>query len=686
MDFKCYICSDLYKSSNETIDHLKKYHGIQESVNLNILCIVNKPIHCCKTFKTFSGLRRHIPKCEETKSTKIVEKEQIKSDSSTNNNIQNDTIPAERVNNSSFSIEHEFNANAVSNEHKDVYTQKAIDHIFEKRSEFELANEEAAATLNEFCADIIAMNLSQKNTNKVFQLSEKLVRNLQRFNVRLVADEYNQMNALHVIDSTADFFAEELKKRNSVYKRDVTNKQKETFVCPKELAIGTRYERKRFGDGGVLISIPQQVQNTYIFISPADTVQSLFRSKEFCEMYFKENAVLDHKCEEGKYKYFCCGENYQKSEFFKENPLAAWLHLSSDDFEILNPLQSKAGVHKICAIYLSIQNLPTKYLSKCKNIYLVALCNADDIKSKTTDFNNLWQEIVRDIKYLETVGVEIDGQPNLKCALTHVSFDNLGANQSLGYMASFSSNYYCRHCLLSKEQCQTAIQQDTHLLRTKTIYSEQLRIIENSEKVKYDETQGLKFYCKLNDLSNFHVLDNPTVDIMHDLAEGVVPFLLKNLLGHVINEKVFSENDFNWMTQFYAYGYLHRHDIPSQICTTKRSLGQNAAQSLCLFRHMPMILYEYREKEHLQTVWPSVISLLRIVEIVYSYEATDDLLNILQMEIQKHLASIQNILNEHLRPKHHFMVHYPYICRVMGPLIHLNMMRIEAKHQDIKRL
>lgn len=681
MDFKCYICSDTFKLSNEAIAHLKKSHNVNENQSSSILCIVNKQIHCGKTFKTFSGLRRHILKCENIKSTNIFNENILRTDST--NNTPQDACVAEL----SEAIEHELNLNTISCQNDVGCHEMPIEFVPREKSEFELANEEAVVALNEFRKDIIGMNLNEKETNAVFACSEKLVRSLQKFNVRLITDDNNQMSAVHVIESSGDFFVDELKKHNTSFKRAISNQKNEILVCPKELSIGTRWERKRLTDArGTQIFIPQTKQNTYQYVPVKDTIQSLFRSMEFCDMYFNENTVLDHHCEKGKYKYFCCGETYQKSPFFKENPLAVQIHLASDDFEICSPLQSKSGVHKICAIYMTIQNIPPKYISKYNNIYLVALCNADDLKSKTTDFNNLWQEIVRDIKYLETVGIEIDCRPNLKCTLTHLSFDNLGANLSLGYVASFSSTYYCRHCVRSKDQCRTAIDDDMDLLRTKSMYYQQLRIIQNSEKVKYDETQGLKFYCKLNDLSHFHILDNPTVDIMHVLAEGVVPFLLKHLFIFSFNKKIFTENDLNWMTQFYSYGWLHRRDIPSSICLTKRSLGQNAAQSLCLFRHMPMILYEYRENEDLQIVWPCVISLLRVLEILHCYESSDELINILEREIRHHLASVQNILNEHLRPKHHFMLHYPYFFRIMGPLIHLIMMRFEAKHQQIKRL
>lgn len=167
------------------------------------------------------------------------------------------------------------------------------------------------------------------------------------------------------------------------------------------------------------------------------------------------------------YKYFCCGTTYKKSKFFEENPLGLQIQISSNDFEICSPLQSKAGVHKICAVYFTIRNMPTRYLSKTCNTYLIALCNANDLKSKTTDFNNIWQEIFREINVLELVGINIEGQVNLKGTLTHLSFDNLGANFALGFVSCFVSNHFCRHCLRSKTQCQSATKDDSSFLRTK---------------------------------------------------------------------------------------------------------------------------------------------------------------------------------------------------------------------------
>lgn len=101
---------------------------------------------------------------------------------------------------------------------------------------------------------------------------------------------------------------------------------------------------------------------------------------------------------------------------------------------------------------------------------------------------------------------------------------------------------------------------------------------------------------------------------------------------------------------------------------------------------MPLILYEYRDNEYLKIVWPCVISLQKIVEIVHSYQVNDDILRVLQSEVSKHLSYVKDIFNTHLRPKHHSMLHYATTMRKMGPIIYLSMMRFEAKHQQIKRL
>lgn len=152
--------------------------------------------------------------------------------------------------------------------------------------------------------------------------------------------------------------------------------------------------------------------------------------------------------------------------------------------------------------------MPTKYLSRLKNIYLVCLCNSNDLKTKQTDFNNIWNLIVKDISYLENVGIDIGGKINIKGTLAYLSFDNLGGNSSLGLVESFQAFFYCRICELPKEKCQKYAEEDPHVLRSKSNYMERLATIETSEKVNYSQTKGVKRLCALNDLNYFHLVEN----------------------------------------------------------------------------------------------------------------------------------------------------------------------------------
>lgn len=116
------------------------------------------------------------------------------------------------------------------------------------------------------------------------------------------------------------------------------------------------------------------------------------------------------------------------------------IQIYQDDFEPCNPLGSKATIHKLCGVYFCIRNMPNN--SKLNSIYLIALRNSDDLKTKETDLNDIWRLVVEEIKYLETIGICVRDGLNLKGTLAMVCGDNLGLNKALGFGESFSANYF----------------------------------------------------------------------------------------------------------------------------------------------------------------------------------------------------------------------------------------------------
>lgn len=239
---------------------------------------------------------------------------------------------------------------------------------------------------------------------------------------------------------------------------------------------------------------------------------------------------------------------------------------------------------------------------------------------------------------------------------------------------------------MPREKCEHSTKEDPKMLRNKTKIMEQMTIVEASQEVNYSQTKGIKRFCALNELKYFHFTENISVDILHDLNEGTIPFLMKELFNRCVSLKLFSLNTLNRMIQFYDFGSLNSKNKPSQLKIKRKNLGQNGAQSRCLFLHLPFILSKYRSNYDLAEIWICVKSLQKICQIVYSHKITDSDLVALENAVRIHLESVQKYFKVKLTPKHHFLTHYGTVIRSMGPVIHMSMIRFESKHKYFKDL
>lgn len=173
---------------------------------------------------------------------------------------------------------------------------------------------------------------------------------------------------------------------------------------------------------------------------------------------------------------------------------------------------------------------------------------------------------------------------------------------------------------------------------------------------------------------------------MHDLNEGCIPRLLSLMFKFCFSQRIFSREELDNMIKCHDYGILSSKNVPSEIILTRRSSGQNAAQSLCLFRNLPFILHTYRNHLKLGNVWKCFEELLAICEIVWSCEITELSIERLERSVKLHLDLFRSTFGEDLIPKQHFLLHYARIIRTVGPLRHFNMMRFDAKHLIFKNI
>lgn len=234
---------------------------------------------------------------------------------------------------------------------------------------------------------------------------------------------------------------------------------------------------------------------------------------------------------------------------------------------------------------------------------------------------------------------------------------------------------------MNSVDCKKSIVEDVGKYRTKEKYNQTIQQINVTNILDFKETKGIKAYCSLNNLKYFHILDNRNVDIMHDLLEGTIPFLLKHFFLYCIAEGIFAEKNLGNYVKFFYYGKLNSSNIPSPINLTKKNLGQNASQTKCLFQHLPLIFFDFRENKSLKGVWSSIESMLKILQIVHSSTITKSNLEQLKQLISNHLKSLTEHFGCEQIPKHHFMTHYPSVIEMIGPIVHMSTLKYEMKHK-----
>lgn len=329
-------------------------------------------------------------------------------------------------------------------------------------------------------------------------------------------------------------------------------------------------------------------------------------------------------------------------------------------------------------VYFEIRNIPANFASKLKTRHLVALARVEDLKGDTNSRNKIAECIVKDLAFLETEGITVEHNINLKGALVNICSDNLGANSTLGLCESFNSTYYCRICECSKFECQQSISQHNEMLRSPEKYSDfSKKFFESEREPDVKETKGFKKCCPFNELKYFHAFENFSVDIMHDLLEGAVPEFIK-ILFDSLKKKNIRLNVIQALVRDFNYGFLSKIYRPSTIRFESNNLGQSARQNHCFILYLPFIFLSY--KEEIPSEWAAMMDLIAIVQIVFSMCIRSDDLNRLNNCVRDHLSFILST-GENLKPKHHMLTHYSEVIKRMGPLIKMWMMRFESKHK-----
>lgn len=380
---------------------------------------------------------------------------------------------------------------------------------------------------------------------------------------------------------------------------------------------------------------------------------------------------------------FSDGQFHKSSALLSSNSAHAALQILMfyDEFQVTNPIGTHQTNHKICGFYYVLGNLYKNNRSCLKAIQLCMLCRSIDMKY--FGLRKILEPLITDLKQLYQSGIDVPGVAVFKGRLSTFSCDNLGSHQLGGFMQSFSPNVLriCRTCLITSSQVQENIKVVDFVLRTPDNYERHAKAvaIDNSLSSVY----GIKFMSPLNEIPEFHVARGLPPDVMHDLLEGVVPFELSLILRKLISDNLFTLEYFNRRIANLKYKSSDSRNKPEMQKLDKNTIVGTASQNWTLLRLLA-VLIGFKIPED-NVIWNFFLQLKLITEISLSPIFTIGHIDLLQSEIWHHLEDFKHLFPEsRLKPKHHFLMHYPQHIINFGPLVSYWCMRFEAKHKILK--
>ena len=332
---------------------------------------------------------------------------------------------------------------------------------------------------------------------------------------------------------------------DTVYKREKFIKEHFPFNSPVEVILNPEAMKKG------------ESKESFQYVPMKHGVKILFEDPTFVKVLEKSRNEERSPSDNDLLKEIKDGSLLKSLPYYQQHPESYCGLLYSDAVEIVSPLGSSRGRHKVLQMFWSIGDLPKQFRSKVDNNFLCLI--VQDSLLKKYGYKTIYKPLINDLKELETTGVFVS-KPFPR--LIKISFplhigDNLESHSLGGFSRCFSSKDICRFCHCTYEELESKIHDHTcqgpHRYWTIEEYdsraiaepqAEELVVVteenlfneidepgdvtavevgatENPELVEENEDQyGLREVCPLNALQSFHAVYSLPPDSLHDILEG----------------------------------------------------------------------------------------------------------------------------------------------------------------------
>ena len=295
---------------------------------------------------------------------------------------------------------------------------------------------------------------------------------------------------------------------------------------------------------------------------------------------------------------------------------------------------------------------------------------------------------MKDLKVLEETGVIVKFQNSEFCfkgTISMIVSDNLAAHALGGFMCNFSTvDRFCRFCTFSKKKSSTKTRTSELTMRTKEGYENNLAAIEIDPSLK--SIYGLKSNSSLNQLAYFHVVNGLPPDIAHDCFEGFAVDLVTSVIIYCVKQHFFTLQEFNTMIEKFPFSQCDKQNKPQIVKIkplTQYKVKQTACEMWNLLRLLPFMIGQSIPIG--DRIWVTYTEFLDIIERICAPSFLSEDLTYLQYIIDEFFGNyLETFEVENLKPKAHFLKHYPLMISLFGPLV--KTLRFEAKNGYFKSI
>ena len=187
---------------------------------------------------------------------------------------------------------------------------------------------------------------------------------------------------------------------------------------------------------------------------------------------------------------------------------------------------------------------------------------------------------------------------------------------------------------------------------------------------------------------------NYSFDAMHIVLEGIASLEIGCILYTLcVVKKYFIIDDVN--ARFRSFGSLinvDKRNLPPALSFPEQGKkvmpSMKAMQCWALLHYLPLVVGDLVVED--DPHWSFLLDLCHLVDIIFAPAFTVGMTEYLKEAIADHLDHLYTMKQLYgdvctLKPKHHFMVHFPSVILQSGPLVGMSCLRYELKNSFFKR-